>query len=206
LADHKLTRKQQGEVLRLLAERVTYATIARRMGITPQSVAHYAEKHREQLEAAWAEQNERLVAQGLANREARLGWMQWQADKLRGVVEAREDDPNLAKYTGGHTGFVKLVTTQVPVGRGMTETVETPEYDSALSKDLMKLYGDFAAEMGERKARAEVTVNPNHLSLTELVALAGETPEWERDDALIDPQTGRLPGELAPDDDGVGRV
>jgi hypothetical protein len=161
------------EAAQLLAEgRLAEAAIAERVGCDRKTLWRWRQ------DPAFAGRVAEIVGQlgaealrrGLAVRTQRLAAINDRWERMRLVLEARADDPDLADVPGGTTGLLVKTVTFRGSGDNVEKTVEA-EVDVALLREIREAEKQAAQETGqwvekrqvEQTAKLYVTQGPDDL-------------------------------------------
>src|SRR5690348_3145421 len=84
MAAPKLSKGQKDEILKMLAARETYQSIAKKVGCTWANIDYYAKKYSNHIKKLREERDSRLINQGLRTREVRI-------ERLEKLAELHEE-------------------------------------------------------------------------------------------------------------------
>jgi phage terminase small subunit len=158
----KLTAKEQLFVSKLIGEANGNATKAAELAgyqaTTRESLMVIAArtKARPHVKAAISEALGQVKLDGIAVVENRIVALQDRWDRMKALIAARAEDPQMQKVTGGTTGL--LVHNIKSIGQGRdAERVDVYEIDAALLREMRELERQAAQEMGQWLDRSEVS-------------------------------------------------
>ncbi len=165
----------------LVAGDLSLDDVASRVGVTRKTIyswRHHPEfKSRVEEELASFRDEVRRLGIGTVERRVEALNDRWQ--RLRRVVEARAQDPDMASVPGGSTGLV--VVDQIRgVGEGDNfKLISTFAVDTSLLKELREIEKQAAQELGQWQVKAEsraVDIR-EAVALTQAAALAYVDPD-----------------------------
>jgi AcrR family transcriptional regulator len=144
----------------LIAEaKLTHDEIAKRVGLSRQAVYAWRKKPEfaAEVERALDERRREIRRTGIADLEARVAALNDRWTRMRRLMEARADDPSMAKVPGGTTGL--LVRTVKGLGSGEAFTlVEEYAVDTGLLRELREHEKQAAQELGQWTEKSQSSV------------------------------------------------
>jgi transposase-like protein len=148
---------------------LTYAEIARRVGVTYQTLWSWR-RHKEFVLLVAENRHrfeEEIGHRGLANQAHRIKALNGRWNRMQQIIEARANHPDYADIPGGRTGL--LVKTVKQIGSGdSARLVEEFALDVALLKELRAHEKQAAMEMDS--AEEQLGHELNELNMEELAA------------------------------------
>lgn len=168
MAAPKLNRSQKDEIIRKLAARDSFYSIAKAMGCSEDAISYYAKKHAEQIKTLREERDARLINQGLRSHQKRV-------EKLAELAERLEYE--LSEQAGQERGTNNggLYLKDVKMSGQQREEVEV--FAEPIIRQYRGLLEDIAKELGQRVTKTE-NKNEDTVFVSGVVGFSPE--EWAK--------------------------
>lgn len=149
--------KQQEEAALLVAQGVTQAEVARKVGVSYTTIKDWLHEN-EKFATRVAVERELIATYALdhsiACKEIRISALSNLHDRINRVIEERAESKEMSKVPGGKSGLLVKTIKGIGSGDNFTE-VEEYTFDAALSREKRAVLDDVAAEMGGRINKLE---------------------------------------------------
>jgi len=153
-----LTKKAERAAQMVAEDEVSDEQIANRAGVSRQTLGKW-KRHpvfAARVEVILAEYREKIVAEGIANKQNRVDALNDRWYKMGRVIAERATDSAIQDVPGGKTGLVIRQLKQIGAGRE-AQVVEEYAVDTALLKELRAHEQQAATEVGQWTEKQDVT-------------------------------------------------